>query len=199
MTKSINVEEKVKIGLESNRLYTAQKSLKRPKISKEEIEEAKAYRLYRKEQIAYEKEEKAKVKLRKFNIKRELLVLNFMKKHDVKFYHHSKCDSMLSNINEHIVALKDNNANWCVYDPYIWNYQGEGYNYTSRCLLGNLWSSSSEFPTIYDVPLDGTYKFVITDSGSRGLGSYNYIQAIKVEEEVYVPKVNPGAFRPFGF
>jgi len=166
---------------------------KRYQPTKEEKEAAREHRLYRKEQIMYEKEEKRLEKERKKNVKRELAVLLFMKKNDVKYYHHGRADSLLSEINEHITCLKSKKASWNVYDPYIWNYQGEGKNYTSRCLLGNLWNDSI-FPTIYDVPLDGTYIFAVTDSGSRGLGSYNYIKAVPIEEDVHVPKVNPGGF-----
>jgi hypothetical protein len=169
------------------------------KPTKEELESARAHRLWRREQATYDKEERRWNKENKLNIKRELAVLLFMKKNDVGYYHHGRMDSMLSEINDHIKRLKEPDAKWQVYDPYIWNHQGEGNNTTSRCLLGNLWSGGGEFETIYDVPLDGTYKFAITDSGSRGLGSYNYIKAVKADEETYVPTVNPGAFRPFGF
>ena len=169
----------------------------RPKLTKEEKEYQRSCREYDRECRQREKEERKEKKLNRQNVKRELAVLAFMKKNDVKFYHHGREDSMLKTINNHIEQLKKPNASWQIYDPYIWNYQGEGRNYTSRCLLGNLWSRSEGFETIYDVPLDGSYKFYITDSGSRGLGSYDYIQAAKVDEPVYVPKVNPGGF--FGF
>jgi len=146
-------------------------------MTKQEKEEAKRLRFEEKENFKYyklqEKERKLYEKTEKQNIKRELSVLKFMQKNDVKYYHHSTEDSMLKKINEHIEAIK-NGSRWCIYDPYIWNYQGEGNNYTSRCLLGNLWYSISGFESIYDVPLDGTYKFFITDSGQRGCGSYNY-------------------------
>jgi hypothetical protein len=169
------------------------------KPTREEIEQNKRNRKYDKEQREYAAEERKENRIRKQNVKREIAVLKFMLKNDVKFYHHSTESSMLETIKRHLEALKEPDARWNVYDPYIWNRQGEGNNTTSRCLLGNLWDRTEDFETIYDVPLDGTYKFVITDSGSRGLGSYNYIRANKVDEEVYVQKVNPGAFRGFGF
>lgn len=169
------------------------------KPTKEELAQRKADRLYQKDLRMYAAQEKAELKLRKANVKRELAVLKFMEKTDVKFYHHGIEDSMLSTIKKLIQELKEKNSNWQKYDPYIWNYKGEGHNYDSVCLMGNLWSSTKEFPSIYDVPLDGSYKFAITDSGSRGLGSYNYMEAVKSDEKVYVPIVNPGAFKPFYF
>lgn len=171
--------------------------MKYPKVSKEEREQRARDRAYRKQEREYALEEKKSLQLKKLCVKRELQVLEFMKKTDVKYYHHSEIDSMLPKILHHIEILKKKDANWVVYDPYIWNYQGEGNNYTSRCLLSCLWRRSKEFPTIYDVPLDGSYEFAIMDSGQRGLGSYDYIKAVKVNEEIIVPKVNPGAFRPF--
>jgi len=172
------------------------KPLMRIKYSKEEIEQRKSDREYAKLQREYDKENRIAAKLKKENIKRELEVLNFMLKNDVKFYHHSTVDIMTNEVMGQITNLKITN-NWQAYDEYIWNHQGEGNNMTSRCLLRNLWRGTERFPTIYDVPLDGTYKFVITDSGQRGLGSYNYMKAVKVEDEVIVPKVNPGAFNGF--
>ena len=172
--------------------------MKRYKPSKEELEQNRSNRRYDKEQREYAKEERAAKKLEKQNVKRELTVLMFMKKNDVKNYHHSRVDSMLETINSRIESLKQPDARWREYDPYIWNHNGDTGNHTPKCLLGNLWDRG-QFETIYDVPLDGTYQFAVTDSGSRGLGSYNYIKAVKTEEEVYVEKVNPGAFRPFGY
>lgn len=146
----------------------------------------------------YRREENAKIKKEgiehRKKINREKKILNFMLKTDVLFFHHGRSDSLKAKIERGLRILKDNNQ-WAEYHPYIWNRQGEGKNYMSLCLLENIFSSN-EFESIYDVPLDGTYKFSVYDSGERGLGSFNRITATKVESEVKVPYVNPGAIIP---
>ena len=141
-----------------------------------------------------DKEIKREEKELKLNIKRELAILMFMKKHDILNHHHGTKESSLDKINEAIEKVKTQNK-WEEYDSYIWNYQGEGNDRISICLMGNIFRSS-EFKSIYDVPLDGTYKFHIYDTGQRGLGSFDHITATKVETPVQVPHVNPGAFFP---
>lgn len=128
----------------------------------------------------------------KLAIKKELAILNFMKKTDVYYYHHNRKESLKSLIKEKITSIKETN-NPKEYNSYIWNYQDS--DYMSKSLLGNIFSSS-EFETIYDVPLDGTYIFSVYDSGTRGLCSFNRITVTKIEEELNVPYVNPGALIP---
>lgn len=167
-------------------------------LSPEEKEKRKRNAKFDKENREYAKAEKLKIKQEKALAKKELEILNFMLKTDVLFYHHGKSSSMRSLILEQIKGLKTN-GNAKVYDPYIWNYQGECNNYTFRSNLGCLFSGGNNFKTTHDVPLDGSYKFVINDSGQRGLGSYDYIKAVKIDEEVKIPYVNPGAFPPIAY
>lgn len=163
-------------------------------LSPEEQAEHKQRVKWAKEDRLREKESKLIAKQTKLDNKRELNILKFMLKHDVLYYHHNTSDSSKTKILKQIEAVKRGDGHK-EYDSYIWNYQGEGKNYMSRCLLGNIFSSS-EFETIYDVPLDGTYSFHIYDSGQRGLGSFNRIKAEKVEVKPLVPYVNPGALIP---
>lgn len=189
-------------------------------------EEKKEYRERQKEQkenTKYWKEEKKRVqKLNKENIalaQRELAVLEYMSKTGVLNYHHGQADyngkEVLSEIEEvkkiftqrkEFNLMKKNrepgfnsdhsqlSATHKVYHPYIWNYQ-DGDSYMSRCLLGKLWRHS-EFKTIYDVPLDGTWTFYAYDAGERGLGSFSRISAHRKEEEPKIRVVNPGLLRP---
>lgn len=156
--------------------------------TKEEKQRDKENRRYQREQNKAEKKHKAL-------IRRELKILKYMLKTDVLYYHHGTSNSLKSKILEEIKYLKERD-NYKKYHPYVWNYYGEGKSYMSLCLLGNLWSSTSEFETIYDVPLDGTYVFYVYDSGQRGLGSFDYMKAKRVEVETKVPYVNPGNIIP---
>ena len=115
-----------------------------------------------------------------------------MEKTDVLYYHHNQNESLKLLIREKIISIKQTNEHE-EYNPYICDYQNS--NYMGKCLLGNIFSSS-EFKTIYDVPLDGTYIFSVYDSGARGLGSFNRITVTKIEKEFKAPFVNPGAIIP---
>jgi len=169
------------------------------KLSPEEKADIKSNREHDKYMREREKEQKAFKKQQKILNKRELLILEFMLKSGVLYYHHGKSTPMEAEIKKQISKIKEG-FDWKEYNPYIWNYQGQGNNYMSRCLLGNLYTSGkTNFATIYDVPLDGTYKFVITDSGQRGSGSFDYIKPVLVSETVEVPYVNPGAFPPINY
>jgi len=108
--------------------------------------------------------------------------------------YNSYTDLMDETIKKKIQIAKDN-GKYTEYNPYIWNYQGEGKNYMPLSHLGCIWMSST-FETIYDVPLDGTYEFYINDSGQRGLGSFNSINCKKVEVNINIPKVSPGSLIP---
>ena len=141
-----------------------------------------------------QKEQKAFQTDLKKKIRHELEVLKFMLKTDVFDHHHNRVDSRKVEIIAAITKVKDKNI-YQEYHPYVWNRYGEGKNYMSICLFSNLWSSS-EFDTIYDVPLDGSYIFYSYDSGERGLGSFGRMSAKKVEQETRVPFVNPGALIP---
>jgi hypothetical protein len=163
-------------------------------LTPEQREERKRNIQYDRERRKEEKEEKARERQRKLDCKRELAVLKFMLSTDVLHHHHGQKDSTIKQIKEQIALVKETGTH-VKYDPYIWNYQGEGKNTLPRCQFGQIWSSS-EFESIYDVPLDGTYRFHSYDSGQRGLGSFNYITATKVLEEVKVSYVNPGAIIP---
>jgi hypothetical protein len=147
-------------------------------------------RRWRQEQREIKKQAREQKRLNK----RELDILNFMMKTDVRFYHHQYHESMRKTIKGLIDGMKDDPKH-NKYHPYIWNYQGEGHNYLPKSQMECIWSSR-EFETIYDVPLDGTYVFQIYDSGERGLGSFNRITAVKVDETPIVPKVNPGGMPP---
>lgn len=176
------------------KLYAKRRREYLKSLTPEEKLEIKLNREYDKERRKEEKLEKQRLKLLKLNNKREITVLKFMLKNDVLYYHHGEADSMKKEIEKQLTLMKEG-KDFQEYHPYIWNYQGEGKNYLSRCKLGCIFSSS-EFDEIYDVPLDGTYRFEIYDSGERGLGSFNRITAKKVEEPVKVPYVNPGAIIP---
>jgi hypothetical protein len=151
----------------------------------------------RREDRASEKERKAEERLRKANLRREIKVMECMLKVGISYHHHNRVEDLSEQVKGHIKQMKtDERPNWLVYDPYYWNHNVHKNSYNSRCLLGNLWDRSCGFDTIYDVPLDGTYRFVIYDSGQRGMGSYDYMVAVKVEKKFDAPTVNPGAFPP---
>jgi hypothetical protein len=154
--------------------------------TKEEKQRDKENRQYQREQNKAEKEHKALVR-------RELKILRYMLKTDVLYHHHNTTDSLKKDILKQIEYLKERD-NYKEYHPYVWNYTPSSY--MSLCLLGNLWSSTSEFATIYDVPLDGSYIFYVYDSGQRGLGSFDYMKAKRVNVETKVPYVNPGNIIP---
>jgi len=164
-------------------------------LSPEALKELKQNRIYDKERREKEKKDRADRIQNKKDVKRELAILNFMLKSGVKYLHHGQVDYMTNVICAQIEQLKKTNK-WKEYDPYIWNRQGEGNDYMSRCLLGCIFSRTDGFNSIYDVPLDGTYKFHVYDSGERGSGSFNRITATKVEVQVQAPYVNPGAIIP---
>lgn len=184
----------------------SKKSLyKRPKLTEEEKENNRYWREVKRNIKEGNKEVRA-------NHRREIKVLNLMKKQDVLYHHHSSKDSSMGSIKSALQLIKEQNTKnielnrdeyhdersitdvSTEYDPYIWNYQDS--NTLPRCQFGCIWSSVDDFNSIYDVPLDGTYKFHIYDSGQRGLGSFNRITATKVEVEVEAPYVNPGALIP---
>jgi len=162
-------------------------------LSPEALAEKKYFAKVDKENRQYEKEAKAKAKVQKAEVKKALLVLKFMLKSDVLYHHHGYSDSLKETIKRAITKLKDSGCA-TEYNPYIWNYQGEGNNRMPICQLGNIFSG--KFDCIYDVPLDGSYKFEVYDSGQRGLGSFDRITAIEVEQDFKAPHVNPGGFPP---
>lgn len=167
---------------------------KAPKRTPEELAEYKQNRQWDKEDRERAKAEKAAATLQKTHNKIELAVLNFMLKTDVLFHHHRVEESLKSEIQAQIDSVKATGEHM-EYNPYIWNRQGEGNNCLPKCQMGNIFSSS-EFDSIYEVPLDGTYVFYVYDSGERGCGSFNRITVKKVEEQAKVPFVNPGGFPP---
>jgi len=143
-------------------------------------------------------------------LRREIKIMKYMKKHDVLSHHHGRQDSQKTLITERLDEMikyqkenvsKEYHQMWHDKhrhrDPYIWNYQSDGKDkgYMPQCWL-NCRFVDSDFDTIYDVPLDGTYEFYCYDSGQRGLGSLNIITTRKIEDKLNVPTVNPGAFRP---
>jgi hypothetical protein len=186
---------------EQRKAMAAQQARERRQRQAKETPEERQYRLdsarWRREDRAAEKERKAEERLHKANLKREIKVMECMLKVGVGYHHHGRVDDLSEEVRGHIKRMKtDERPHWLVYDPYFWNHNAEESSYNSRCLLGNLWDRSCGFDTIYDVPLDGTYRFVIYDSGQRGLGSYNYMEAVKVEKKFDAPTVNPGGFPP---
>jgi hypothetical protein len=115
-----------------------------------------------------------------------------MLKTDVLNHHHGRADSLKGSITKAIELVKCSGRH-THYDSYIWNYQNSSYMPFSW--LGCIFRSS-EFETIYDVPLDGTYVFYTYDSGQRGLGSFSGMSVRKVEAVSLVPAVNPGGIIP---
>lgn len=162
-------------------------------LTPEQLAERKEQLKWRKEDTARKSAERKRETEHKKNIKRELAILKFMLKTDVPYLHHGRTDSMKTEI-ENAIARVGYSDNHLEYDSYFWNYNTAKSSYMPISQLGCLWRG--DFDTIYDVPLDGTYKFHIYDSGSRGMGSMNHITCEKVEAEIKAPYVNPGAFVP---
>ena len=192
----LSPEEKEAKRKEGNRIYNKGRRDMIARMSPEEREQYHSNRKYDKEQKQREREEKLKVKEQKILSQRELAILQFMVRTNIIFYHHGEEESLTKEVLAIMQELKEQEhvlGAHLEYNSYIWNYQGEGKNYMSRCLLGRLWRSST-FETIYDVPLDGTYYFYCYDSGERGSGSFGRITCAKEGEGPKVPKVNPGGF-----
>ena len=150
-----------------------------------ENEDRRRFRKAEREQAAEERQQRARVK-------RELGILKFMLKTDVLNHHHGRADSLKGSIATAIDEVKRTGRH-THYDSYIWNYRDSSYMPYSW--LGCIFRSS-DFETIYDVPLDGTYVFYTYDSGQRGLGSFSGMSVRKVETEASVPTVNPGGIIP---
>jgi DNA repair exonuclease SbcCD ATPase subunit len=186
--------EKVRI-LQSKQPKTEeqkQREREHRKYMEETKEERKINREYDRRERQRVKEAKAEQKAEKIRVKREIELLQFMLKNDTRYYHHGRSDSLNKEIQQRLDRMKEDKRH-DEYNNYIWNYQGEGKNYMPKSQLGYLWGSS-EFNTIYDVPLDGSYVFYTYDSGQRGCGSFDYITVKKVEVKATVPYVNPGGF-----
>ena len=168
-----------------------------PKLSTEEKEQKRLWKIYDRRQREYDKQVRQEKRKRNKLRKREIEVLKFMLKTDVLYYHHGSSESMMKSIKEELTILKNPNEKYDRYNAYIWNYQGAGHNTLPRCQFDCIYKpGDTEFETIYDVPRDGSYRFVIYDSGQRGSGSFNYIKPVKVEKTFEPPKVNPGGIVP---
>ena len=174
------------------------------KISKERRAEIKEEKHQRRASKLYRKEGLRQLQVAKVEARKELKILQYMLKTDVIYYHHGQEESMKSIIKSRIedlkVSIKESHVTDCnsvrapkytEYHPYYWNYSSPVTSYMPLCYLGCLPACD-----MYSIPLDGTHVFYITDSGQRGLGTFNYIKAKKVEAVVQVPKVDPGAIIP---
>lgn len=163
------------------------------KRTKEEIARDKAFK---KSQI----EEKKYFNNIKKLAKKELAILKFMYKTDVFFFHHNTKDSLRLEIKNRIQiiskSLIDNSPIYKEYNSYWMYYNNEQSHYMPMSLLYNYTWINDTFPSIYDVPLDGSYLFYCYDSGLRGLGSMNRISVEKSENEFKIPFVNSGAMIP---
>lgn len=137
---------------------------------------------YQKYLPTYEEIAKKEMRELKRRIKKELKILNFMKKNDVFYYHHNTSDSMKKLIIDSIDKIKKHN--------WVLDQDNKPY-----CYLGCNFRSQ-EFEDIYDVPVDGTYIFYIYDSGQRGLGAIDFISVKKAEQNPHIPYVNPGSIIP---
>lgn len=194
---------------QSNAEYAKRQRQYYKSLSPEAKEQLKQEAKWRREDAAYNKLEKARLKEHKTILAQAKAVLLYMKKTDVLYHHHGQSDSMMKSITAALDGLKNTERNTVrftinreevylphhmEYNSYIWNYQGQGNNYMPICQFGSIWRGP--FDSIYSVPLDGTYIFSIHDSGQRGLGSFNGITATKVTEPVYVPHVSPGSIIP---
>ena len=167
------------------------------KLSLEEKEQKRLWKIHDRRQREYDKQARHEKKINRELRKREITILKYMLKTDVEFFHHGRADSMKIEIMKQLEILKNPNQSYDKYNAYIWNYQGPGKNSLPRCQFDCIFSpGDTGFETIYDVPLDGTYHFVIFDSGQRGLGTFNYIKPIKIGTTFNTPKVNPGGFPP---
>jgi len=159
-------------------------------LSPEALAEYKSNQKWAREERQRVKEEKARVKAQQVLNERELAILGYMVKSGTFYYHHGEADNMHPEIIKAMTYVMENKKH-TEYNSYIWNYQGEGNNDMSVSLFGKLWRHS-DFETIYDVPLDGTWIFYGYDSGERGSGSFHRMSAHPAGKPPYVPKVNPG-------
>lgn len=154
-----------------------------PKKSKAELKEQLRLRKLDRE---IDREEKRQAKEKKLNLRREKSILKLMLKTGVLFHHHGRSDSLKEEIKKRLRLIEENGSH-------------QEYNQYKGCMplsqLGCIFNSR-EFHSIYDVPLDGTYKFEVYDSGQRGLGAFRIITAVKIEEKFQAPYVNPGAIIP---
>jgi len=162
-------------------------------LSPEALAEYRENQRWRKEERAIAKAQKEKEKAHKIRVQRELAVLQFMLRTGILYYHHGEAESMRLRVVRAIGKVCEGLVE--EYDPYIWNHQGEGNNYMPFCQFGKIWRHE-QFPSIYDVPLDGTWIFYGYDSGERGLGAFHRISAHKAGNPPYPPKVDPGGFPP---
>jgi len=141
-----------------------------------------------KENDDYAKAQRKEVREAKKAKKREIDILKFMQKTTVEHRHHSTTE-LIPNLDIlcAIASAECGQLTTCDYDAATRS--------VSMCQLGNLWNHP-DFLTIYNVPLDGTYRFIVYDSGHRGCGARDYITAVSVTEDPIIPKVNPGGFPP---
>ena len=142
-----------------------------------------------KSHMKFMKEERKEARVLKLEIKRELSILKYMLKTGVICRHHNQEVSERKEIEAAIVRVKEGRHKY--YEEYSSHYKVDSMLGESH--LGHIWNHS-EFNTIYDVPLDGSYIFHSYDSGIRGSGSRFYLTATKVSEKFEVPHVDPGGF-----
>ena len=133
------------------------------------------------------KEIRAHQREQKRKHKKDLALLRYMKKTGLKFYHHNTHDGMIGEVKKALKECRESKPN---FDQDYW----ARYRMYSDTLFDCVWSHD-EFETIYDVPLDGTYRFHIYDSGRRGYGAKNNITTTK-NEQPDIPEVNPGGIPP---
>ncbi len=162
-------------------------------LSPEALAEYKDNQRWKKEERARERARKEEEKKHKALIARELSVLEFMKRTGFYYYHHGAVDNIEDLVERAIKRVKE--GEWQEYNLYAWLHQIDKSNYMSICQFGKLWRHS-EFDSIYDVPLDGSWLFYSYDSGERGAGAFHRISAYKKDEKPKLPFVNPGGFPP---
>jgi hypothetical protein len=141
-----------------------------------------------KENDDYAKAQRKEIREAKKEKKREIDILKFMKKTKVEHHHHGTTE-LIKELDILCAIASAEEGQLATYD----------YDAVTRsvpmCQLGNLWNHE-DFQSIYNVPLDGSYRFIVYDSGHRGCGARDYITAVSVTEKPKIPEVNPGGFPP---
>ncbi len=192
MKNGKSIEEWNEIKKEGNRRAAKAYRDYLSSLSPEGLEEYKYNKECDKARRKEARREKEELKTQKILNKRELAILEYMKASGVLYYHHSKSDKLFESLDKGREYIKSEGTH-LVYHPYFWNHNEKQSSYMPVCLLGRLWNHS-DFTSIYDVPLDGSWIFYAYDAGERGLGSFQRISAYLKGELPYAPNVYPGYF-----
>ena len=128
-------------------------------------------------------------------ITKELAILQFMYEDGdlTRHFHHGESNPLKMEIG-HRIEVMLNLGTTTEFNEYAAS-RNSGDSQLPLSQLGCLWRHD-KFPSIYDVPLDGTWRFFTYDSGERGLGAFNRISAFDAKALPAITKVYPGEFPP---